>query len=60
MIITKHTVTVTVEVTDTASVPALLQDVINQFEREAGEGNLSYRDGDTVTWTHKQDEAIKI
>lgn len=47
---TKYTLTIKVEVLSRDSVPALVQDVMNNFQGEATSGNLHLDDGDEVTW----------
>lgn len=49
----KHTVRVTIEVLDEMSVPGLLMGMVEAWDNEVRNGELQFRDGDTVRWTSK-------
>lgn len=53
---TKTVVTITVEVLDLASAPALIDQVAALVLDETDNGTISKTDGDTVTWDTKRTE----
>lgn len=52
---TKYIITITVEVLDTNSVPALLSEVKEHMRNESQNGTLQKTDGDYVSWSIKSE-----